>query len=205
MNLGALRTRLLARLNRDDCSNAQADDFISEALERVATECRYRCMELSVLYAWTGSPTSVLTLPSDYLQMIDVMLDGVPLDNKSYRELGRYSRVGGYPPTMFAIHLDTIVLDTTLPETSTLELVYYAEPAAVVADADVNSILQAAPTLVLYAALSVAGDHFQHEKTADWEARFQGTKVRLDEEKIIEEAARSPRAISPAYYVPDDD
>ena len=87
-----------------------------------------------------------------------------------------YARLGG-----------TFHIRGAVPAAGAIELVYYGQATPLVNPTDSNELTSACPDALIYAALSFAGDHFEHPTAAAWEARYgsimgaiQGDVVRLE-------------------------
>jgi len=202
MNLTEMRAMMLGRLNRDDCDDATADGFLTEGTTRIQREVRAPFQERVFYVDAAETAVATMVLPADYIEGIDVLVDGKPLDRLTYRVLMRkhetcaryYSRFSG-----------TLYFRGACPPGSRVELLYYAAFAALDTDESTNALLTTAPDLLLYAALSVAGDHFQHEKTSEWEARYVSVRDALMNQAVEDEMRGGPQAIQPLYFDPGAD
>jgi hypothetical protein len=199
MNLGEFRALFLGRLNRDDCNATLADGFLAEALLRVQRELRAPFMERSRTTVPGPDPLDTFPLPIDHLETMEVLVDNVPLERMTHRKFLREVRTS---PSVYARVGRDILVKSAVPAGVPFTLWYYAEFAVPVVDTDTNELLQSDPDVALYAALSVAGDHFQHEKTAEWEARYVATRDALQVQSIEDELRGGPQVVSPMYHDP---
>lgn len=199
MNLGEFRTLFLGRLNRDDCTNALADGFITEGITRIQREVRAPIMERTHDVIVGSGGAAEFTLPTNYLEGFEVLVDNVPLARRSYRQFLRetYSY-----PAIYARYGATIYVSGNVGEGATFRLLYFGAFDPLPTDGDTNTLLETSPDLLLYASLSAAGDHFQHEKVAEWEARYVATRESLQMQAIEDEMRGGPQAVSPAYSDP---
>lgn len=199
MNLGEFRSLFLGRLNRDDCTTTLADGFLTEAITRVQREVRAPLMERTYeLVAGPGGVSS-FALPAGYIEGFEVTVDDAPLDRLSYRQLLRERNAS---PRVYARYGTQIHVDSSVAEGSTIRLLYYGAFDPLTSDAASNALLTSAHDLALYAALSAAGDHFQHEKTAEWEARYVATRDALQLQAVQDEMRGGPQMVAPMYYDP---
>src|SRR5574343_1533429 len=137
MNLAALRADFKTELNRRDCTDEQANGFITKALRRIQRECRLPCMEQEATFdADTGSLSSVM-IPGDLIAPLDVFVPTViggvggssadgesALPQMSYGVLQQFPLNGpvmGYARLGNKFHFRGVV-----PEGSYAKLVYYA-------------------------------------------------------------------------------
>jgi hypothetical protein len=143
--------------------------WIAAAEEQLAAELRVREM---VVRAEEEAEGRYLTLPTDFLEAIDLRLQGWP---GPLAQVTREQAAGWSPgglPRGYAIIGDQLELlpDQTpalhAPTSSPrlIELAYYARPAALVADDDSNPVLLAHPRLYLYAALTASAPHLDHDE-----------------------------------------
>lgn len=199
MTLGEFRALLLGRLNRNDCTTDLADGFILEAIERIEREVRAPFMERSLqLTAGPGGLAS-FPRPADYIEGFEVIANGRPLRRLAYR---LFLRERNSAPSVYTRYGDTIRIDGALPEGGVLDFLYYGKFVWPANDGATNALLTEAHTLALYAALSTAGDHFQHEKTPEWEARYASTREGVQMQAIEDEMRGGPQAVAPIYTDP---
>lgn len=199
MNLGEFRALFLGRLNRDDCTTDLANGFITEAITRVQREVRAPIMERVHEVIVGPGNVSTFTVPSNYIEGFEVTVDDVPLGRMSYRQLLRERNPA---PRFYARYGPTIYVDGAVPEGATFRLFYYGAFDPLPTDADTNTLLSTSHDLALYAALSAAGDHYQHEKTAEWEARYAATRDALQLQAIEDEMRGGPQVVAPMYSDP---
>lgn len=200
MTRGELRSTVLARLNRDDCTAGMADGFIAEAVRRVEREVRAPFMEKTYTVDTTGG-VSTFVAPPDYLEDFDMLVDGRPLVKQVYRVLLRASPA--CTPFAYARYGTAFHIRGMVAEGQTLELFYYGRFDQTVLDTDTNTLLTHEPDLALYAALSAAGDHFQHEKTPEWDNRYVSVRENVLAAAVDEAMRGGPMAIQPLYSDPD--
>lgn len=198
MNYGQVRASFLRRLNRDDCDNALADGFLDEGMRRVLRDCRLPSQERVVWFDATTQPIETIQLPVDYIEQIELTVDNEPLTKTSYRGLSRYHFAGA--PRAYARYGNTIYLRGRAPQGSRVELLYYGAYSPLADDSAENEWTAAFPDVVIYAALSSAGDHFAHEKMGDWEARYITTRDALQNQAQQDEWSGGPMAVRPLYY-----
>lgn len=200
MTLGEFRALFLARLNRQDCTTDLTDGFIGEALARLNDEVRAPFMERVHFIDVVDNAMESFVLPTDYLEQIEVLVGTTPLSKLSYREALRKS--ASQAPAAYARYGNTIYLRGACPPDTRTQLLYYGSLSPIADDADTNEVLTSSPRLLLYAALSTAGDHFQHEKTGEWETRYRDARDALNQRALNDETAGGPMAIAPLYYDP---
>lgn len=171
MNKGELRTHFKELLNRSDCSNALADTFINQSITRIERSLRIPPMEKSYSYAISGS-TDELTIPSDFLEAINMYFDNTSMNRVS---MNRFLDVSVGDETGTPLYFTREASKFKIypyPTTGTVVLNYYASFPAMVADSDENDLALIASDLIAYGALSFAADYFLDERGQLFEGRF---------------------------------
>lgn len=180
MNLAELRASMMNILDRDDCTTALANTFIGQALQRIQRAVRLPSMErlFVVSVGANDAPVTYIQIPPDLLEIIDVFVvapDGMnvtPLRHASFRQLTALSPRLTVPEAYARLQA-TLQIRGSVQPGSTIQLLYYGEMEALSADSDTNELSVSQPDVIVYGALSLAGDHFVHPKMSDWESRFQ--------------------------------
>lgn len=145
LNYGALKTQILADAHRVTLTSKVAD-FVRQA-EGVIYR-RLRCAEMltrvDIMDAdRVTASEGFFALPSDFLEARSFYLEGTPqiqLENVSLAELRQVA--GSAAVRHYTIISDGEVEFRGVPsDTATIELIYFARPAALADDADTNDIL----------------------------------------------------------------
>ena len=145
LNYGTLQTLILSTAHRPELT-AEAPDFVRYAEGVIAR--RLRCAEMLTRVDLTDSDRvtadeGFFTLPSDFLEERSFFLEGTPsywLEKVSLAELRQLS--GSSPVRWFNIISPSEVEFRGVPSTSaTIELIYFARPAAFSASGDENASL----------------------------------------------------------------
>jgi hypothetical protein len=186
MDKSALRKQFKLLLNRNDCSETLADTFIDQAVGRIQRTLRIPSMEKAATIIFSEALPDSFVLPNDFLDFIDIYFDevdgGAKLERVPRGAFLGTPRTGGRPRVY--IRTGAGVQVRPLPALGTqIELLYYAEVPDLITDTDSNVFSDIAPDLVIYGALSFAGDHFVDERKPSWE----DTYIRIYGE-IVEQA-----------------
>jgi hypothetical protein len=207
MNYGELQTQFEGLLKRRDMTPTQSATFLQQAVSRVQRVLRIPPMEKSVSVTYDGVTfqNGELPIPNDYLRLI--ALTAVTPDGEE-RELAQrdlqtvlaYATASGCP-VAFTRRGGVWKFGPTPLAGTVFRIDYYDEFPALSAPSDSN-FLTAGPTdLVIYAALSYAGDWFVDKRAANWEMRFQSIVTEIqnqaDQDTLIN------AAVSSAYDIPD--
>jgi hypothetical protein len=203
MNYGELKTHFTALLNRSDITAALTTTFIDQGIARVQRQLRTPLNENKTDYTITAN-TASLTLPTDFLEIISLYMGNSELSRipmGRYRQLQQSAQVG--TPQFFTREQEKLLLYPA-PESGTVSLYYYAEFPALTADADTNNLTTVAPDLVIYAALTYAGDYFLDERSPIFEQKYGQFLNEIQEQSNDQELNGSTQAIQPSYYFGDD-
>ena len=98
---------------------------------------------------------------------------------RKYREVANTAVEG--KPRLFVRQAEKLLLHPQ-PTSGTLTLYYHGEFPALSADSDENVLTQAAPDVVLYAALSFAADYYLDQRAEIFETKFQQFLLELQEQ-----------------------
>lgn len=205
--LAEVQSQFLSLLARDDCSADLALTFITQAMQRIQRVARLPSMERLVVYQVTGKPMSYIPVPNDliqpkdlfvtmptgyvtgatssnpvtYQQSSNVTVSGplAALNLMSYRQLLEISPL--YLPTAYARLESTFQIRGSVLIGSTVELSYYGAFSDMPTLSDSNEITASSPDLVIYGALSLAGDYFSHPRTDSWEARYEAYLAEVEQ------------------------
>lgn len=204
MNLGETRDAFRGVLNRTDCTAADADRFLSLGFSLAQRRVRIPSMERLTTFTASVSTLSTLTVPGDYLDGIDLIPSATglkPLEKVPYRSLVRKPNEVGYPQ-WYARFGGLIYLRGSVAVGSSIDLLYYGEFAQLASDADTNELLDVAPDVAIYAALIYAGDHYAHDRRAEWASAFAVMVDEVNEMAQREARTGGPMVVQPLYEDP---
>ncbi|MBK3774758.1 hypothetical protein GAY31_11385 [Azospirillum brasilense] len=194
MQKGQLRQRFLEFLNRSDCTTAQADEFINDAIRRIQRELRLPSME-RIADMTVGSAFQYFPLPEDVIEIIGFSGDGLPLNRVPLR-VYQTMKANKLPQAEAWCRNGPVIFVAGQPKPgSTLTLHYYGEFMEMVADADENELARTAPDVIIYGALSEAAHFFSHEMGPVWEQRYQAIAGTLINQAIMDEFSGGPLAM----------
>lgn len=183
-----LKTSIANYLARSDLTT-QIPDFIKFAENRLRRELRIRQMLSATTITATAGVVTV-TIPTDFLEARDFVVNGNPVQPLNYVSPALYSRnsrgdVSGKP-------LDYTVLSNVFklapnPDTAyTFTLTYYAAPAYLSDSNTSNTFLTVCPDLLLYAALIEAEGFLMNDPRINtWGTMFDrslASLIKSDEE-----------------------
>ena len=159
------------------------DTFLSMAEARLNREIRTR--EMEQVQAYSSHTGQDITLPTDYLEMIDFYETGSGGRTLSYLNPGQFwslasSRATGGQAKYYTIIGEAIKLSPYSSTARNYELHHYAELAALTPTNTTNSLLSKAPDLYLYATLLEAQPYLaDQERALEFAALYDRSKESL--------------------------
>lgn len=176
MNYGELRTFFLDLLNRDDCTDAQADTFISMGIRRtervLRTPLQRTLYEYTVVDPWAGS----MPVPSDYLSMYSLTVNDVALRRETISKAG--PQVANLTAESWFIANGNIYFRGDVVVGDIISVYYYNEFTQGVADTATTSYSAVLPDLITFSALIYAAIHFTDARKGE----FEGMTAQLTQE-----------------------
>ncbi len=170
-----LQTAIANYMERDDLT-LFIPDFIRLAETDIRAELRVR--EMISRSSITVNALQI-SLPSDYLQSIEIRLLTSPLTTLQYvspHEMTNYRRTGTGKPKYFTIHSE-IEFDITPDSSYSGEIVYYGQED-LLEDTATNTILTQFPNVYLFGALKHTEPFLMNdERVATW-AAFYGSTIK---------------------------
>jgi len=215
MSYNTMKTDFLNILDRDEVQStgpqaAMADTFLQQGISRIQRDCRLPSMERAQLITPTDNAMTQFPVPTDLIQIIDVLVPdaaGVPGQLRALKRVA-YRKLVAYDPTdiprVYARFQTLVYVSGAVPIGNQLQFLYYGNfsPFAT-ADSD-NELSASTPDLAVYAALSYAGDYFEHPLAAQWEARYQAIKTEVQAMAIDLETEGGVAVVEPIYQCWDD-
>lgn len=167
----ALKTTIANYLGRTDLA-AQIPDFITLAETRLQRELRTRPMLKSATATMTGGDNTV-GLPSDFLEMRDLYIQGNPRQPVSYMSPSAFTRNARAEDGGKCI--DYTILGTEMafapkPDAAyVLDMLYYSKPPVLSDTNSSNVFLANYPDALLYGALAQAEPFLMNDaRIATW-------------------------------------
>ena len=188
MTYSELKTNIANFLNRSDLTD-QLDFFIDATEAEFNRRLRVKDM---IKRATATADSQYLSLPTDWLEAINVQLDGnnfTPLMQQSIESLDVYRKSNNNStgqPVYFAMVDDSIELAPTPDAEYTLQLTYYAKISALSDSNTSNFVSVSHPDVYLYGALKHASIFLMEDDripmfTQQFEKALE--EMRLEQEK----------------------
>lgn len=203
MNKLGIRNQIKGLLNRNDCTDAQADIFIEQAVARIQRNLRVPSMEKTVIYTAQQSGAELLALPNDFLQLKHLYHSKGVIRYVDINEFQSTVDAPGYTPQIYTRVQGSLLVKPTPPEDFQITMVYYGEIPDLVNDTDENFLTVIAPDLLVYGALTFAGDFFVDDRRDSWEAVATRVYEELNAQAIEMEFAQQSMAVAPSAHYPE--
>lgn len=170
-NYSALKTSIANYLGRTDLTT-QIPDFITLAETRLQRELRTRPMLKSATATMTGGDNTV-GLPTDFLEMKDIFIQGNPRNPVSYMSPSAFTRNARAEDSGKCIDytiLGSEMAFAPIPDSAyVLEMLYYYKPDALSDTNPSNVFLANYPDALLYGALAQAEPFLMNDaRIATW-------------------------------------
>jgi hypothetical protein len=208
MNYGELQAQFEGLLKRRDMTPAQSQTFLQQAVSRVQRVLRIPPMEKSVSVTYDGVEfhDGEIPIPNDYLRLIAITATTPTGEERECRQHDLNSVIALAKsscdfPRAFVRRGGLWKFGPTPPVGTVFRIDYYDEFPPLEDPTD-SSYLTTGPTdLVIYAALSYAGDWFVDKRAPAWEARFQSIVAEVQSQ--ADQDALINAAVAPAYHFPE--
>jgi hypothetical protein len=170
-NYSGLKTSVANYLGRSDLTT-QIPDFITLAEYRLQRNLRIRQMLKTATASTTGGDNTV-GLPSDFLELRDIYIDGRPRFTLSYLSPSAFSRdaraAESGRPNFYTLRAAEFELAPIPDTTYSLVMLYFAKPE-VLSDSNASNVFLAnAPDALLYGALLEAEPYLMNDnRIAIW-------------------------------------
>ena len=160
-----LKSTVAQYLGRSDLTT-MIPTFIDFAEARLSRELRTMKMLKNVTSSMT-SGTAKLALPSDYISIRDIFIQGNPRTSLVYMSPSAFSREAradqSGKPINYTIYGSEFVFGPVPDSAYTLELLYYARPSRLDEDTSSNAFLANYPDALLYASLLEAEPYLMND------------------------------------------
>jgi hypothetical protein len=181
-NYSDLKTSVANYLGRSDLTS-QIPDFIALAEIRLARELRIRQM-LTTANATMTIGDSTVGMPSDFLAMRDIFVEGQPRYTVSYVSPSAFTRTARTEevgvPTFYTMRGQEFEFAPKPDATYTLQMLYYAKPASLSDSNPSNAFMANCPDALLYGALLEAEPYLMNDaRMATWSQMYSNAIARL--------------------------
>jgi hypothetical protein len=199
MNRAEIRTKVKALLNRNDCTDEQANIFIDQAQTRIERTLRVPGMEkISITTGNALTPTDQIVIPSDFLSVKEIYSDARVLKYKDLSHFLRLSKDAGSPEYYTRV-AGSYLLRPIVPEGVSLYTLYYAAQPSLSTDTAENLFTNVCSDALIFGALVFAAYHFVDDRAMDFEQALQTLLGELNEQARMTDMEQSSMAIEPAY------
>jgi hypothetical protein len=192
-----LKATVASWLDRADIDDA-IPSFVELAENRIFHELRAPVNEKTILL--TLSSDGYATLPSDFLEVVDVFWNYNPLSRVTLTQLHSYLERTGVAPEVFAreTYRFRFFPLPTVEESDELRMIYYYDPGRLTDSSTSNVVFAAAPELYLYATLAEASNYLGMDGS-QYEASYQTAFGRLMQHAVVAENAGATATVQMGY------
>lgn len=203
MNKAQIRDQFLAILNRNDCTDETANNFIDLAMSRIQRTIRLPAMEKQQDFTSNDVGDNLLVLPQDFLSLKFIWSGDSMLEYRDFATFLSYPSSQGLPKIYTRVR-GGIQVKPIPPVGTKISMVYYGEFGELSTDTSENTLTNFAPDLLVYGALSYAADYFVDDRRDLFESRFEAIYRELEEQNRTVEWDQATLAIQPVssqvYY-----
>lgn len=197
MNYGDIKTHFKNLLNRSDITDALTVTFIDQGIQRVQRSLRTPLMEKQRSYT-ISSATASVTLPTDFLEIMDIYHGNQALSRTPLATMLDYKRAARTGTPEYFTRENNELLLYPEPTTGTLTLNYYGQFTDMSADSDESNLAAVAADLIIYAGLTYAADYYLDERSDVFEAKYVAFMTELQEQANDQELSGTTQQIQPS-------
>lgn len=197
MNYGDLKTHFNNVLNRSDITTSLTTTFIDQGIARIQRQLRTPMQEKLTTYT-ISSQTAFVELPNDFIEIISLYYDNTEISRipmSRFRALNKNTYAG--TPQSFTRQQEKLYLYPQ-PSSGEVILYYYGEFPALSSDTSENALTKVAPDLIIYSALTYAADYYLDERAVQFEQKYQGFMLELQEQANDQEVNGGTQVIQPS-------
>ena len=178
-----LQTSVANYLGRSDLTS-QIPDFISLAELRLSRDVRTRRMLKTVTTTMVVNDATV-GLPTDFLSIRDVFIQGLPRTVVSYLSPSAFSSNSRADqqglPVFYTMRGNELEFAPKPDSTYTLQMLYYSKPTELSSTTTTNEFLANYPDALLYASLLEAEPYLMNDpRTQTWSSLYNQAIARIN-------------------------
>jgi len=203
MNFGDMKAQVKSILHRSDVTDAQLSLWVNTGLTRLDVDLRIPPSERTYTVTVTDpAGQSEFAVPSDYMEMINVEVDGVPIERLGINQLASL-RSNSDPqnsrPRYYARKAGNFILWPSAGTGTAVEFYYYGDSTKFTLDAQESTMSAVHPWLFIFAALVLACEWAQDEREDKFQAKRDRYASELISTAVDEELSGGGMCIQPAY------
>jgi len=199
MNRQQIRNKVKGLLNRNDCTDELANDFINMAQTRIERTLRTPGQEkISVSTGNALTVSDEILIPQDFLSMKHMYSGDVLMSNKDLSHFLRLPKEFGQPRYYTRV-AGSFLVKPAVPLDVPVYLIYYGAQPELVADTDTNLFTTVLADLLIYCALAFAADYFVDDRVTGFESKYETLYAEVEEQGRLTDTDQSTQAIEPAY------
>jgi hypothetical protein len=197
MNKQEVRSLIKGLINRTDCTDNLANQYIALAEKNIQRGLRLPFMEKGIRLTGDASGSEAYEIPSDYIELVNVASDTGLLVRVSLDQLLRHSKTGS--PKYFSRDRGYWRFRPFITEGEPVVVTYYAELPSLIADTDSTILSQIAPDLLAYTTASLLCDYFVDDRKANFTQMAQEAFSALQMQFLDQELSGGETIMQPSY------
>lgn len=197
MNKQEVRSLIKGLINRTDCTDSLANQYIALAEKNIQRGLRLPFMEKGIRLTGDASGSEAYEIPNDYIELVNIAADHGLLTRVSLDQLLRHPKTG--EPKYFARDRGYWRFRPFINESNPVVVTYYAELPSLVADNDATVLSEIAPDLLAYTTASLLCDYFVDDRKANFTQMAQEAFAALQQQFYDQEISGGETIMQPSY------
>lgn len=197
MNKQEVRSLIKGLINRTDCTDSLANQYITLAEKNIQRGLRLPFMEKGIRLTGDASGSEAYEIPSDYIELVNIASDNGLLTRVSLDQLLRHPHTGS--PKYFSRDRGYWRFRPFIKDSEPVVVTYYAELPSLVADSDTTVLSEIAPDLIAYTAASLLCDYFVDDRKANFTQMAQEVFTALQMQFLDQELSGGETLMQPSF------
>lgn len=200
MNRQQIRDKVKGLLNRGDCTDALANDFISMAQTRIERTLRTPGQEkISIATGNALTVSDQIVIPADFLSLKHMYSGSTLMSNKDLGHFLTLCPSPGDTPRYYCRVAASFLVKPTVPLGVPVYMIYYGAQPGLVNDTDTNLFTSVLADLLIYCALVFALDYFVDDRRDAMNQSYETLFNEVEEQGRMTDMDQSSQAMEPAY------
>lgn len=203
MNFGEIKAQVRSILSRQDVTDEQLSLWVNTGLGRLDVDLRIPPSE-RVFTTTVADPDgqSEFAVPSDYMEMINVEVDGVPIERIGINQLSALraqSDPENTSPRYYTRKAGNFVFWPSAGQGTEVEFYYYGDSTKFTSDSQESAMSAAHPWLFIFSALVLACEWAQDDREDKFQAKRDRYAGEIISTAVDEQLSGGGMCIQPAY------
>lgn len=197
MNKQEVRSLIKGLINRTDCTDSLANQYITLAEKNIQRGLRLPFMEKGIRLTGDASGSEAYEIPSDYIELVNIAAEDHLLTRVSLDQLLRTPKTG--TPKYFARDRGYWRFRPYITSNAPVVVTYYAELPSLATDSDSTVLSEIAPDLLAYTAAALLCDYFVDDRKANFTQMAQDAFSTLSQQFLDQEISGGETIMQPSY------